>query len=496
MHDLRLVAGLRWRQMRDLIVWGLRMLGYSSGEWGYLLYLVGLFALWAFAMWAYAVEQAVGLGDIIRPQDLVGFMNGIPWFVLIVQVYVLVMALRSTPLKLSFPDMSYLAGSPVNRAAPILFGFLMQTLTRILLMIIPLALLAILFGRVSQLETESGWLALYAIGTTIPLIMLTWGLAWLFGIQRLIVPQVGRIGGLWLLPLLLIPLATVLPDPLLLPGRMIVLAIFGAIPAWMPLLMLLVAALVVAALYYYGRRINMIHAVDESILHARLAALGWLAWQDPTLQMRIRTQSNQGPRGARFRLPKGQGWSVVLMRASLSYVRHPIMLMITIVWGVAMSWAASQIILYEQPFQLWIGWVLLAAVAPPVGLLHVFRTDLEEPFLRQMLPFNGMALLIADAALPYIGLTAGALFTWLAVVPDPDLQVLGISFIPLVSGLLLMCCAQAMTTDRVLQRRLLNVSLTFGLVIGAGAAFESIAVSALLAVLAAMFLSGLLIQDA
>ena len=71
----------------------------------------------------------------------------------------------------------------------------------------------------------------------------------------------------------------------------------------------------------------MIHAVDESILYARIQALGLLAWRMIDVQARIRMQSRQATRKPFLSLPRAQGTSTFVTRAALSYVRHPFMLL-------------------------------------------------------------------------------------------------------------------------------------------------------------------------
>src|ERR1700753_2518498 len=112
MHDVRTIVWLRWKQFRDDLVYGLRVLGYESGERIYALYLAALLVFWAFAIGSYALDQAVHIGRLISYSTVATGLEIIPILVLAGQVWVWINSLRSTPLKLSFSDIAFFFTSP------------------------------------------------------------------------------------------------------------------------------------------------------------------------------------------------------------------------------------------------------------------------------------------------------------------------------------------------------------------------------------------------
>ena len=139
-------------------------------------------------------------------------------------------SLRSTPLKLSFADMAWIVGSPLARSVPVLPGFIRQVLSRSIVFGAIWALLTVLLrGPVAPARAVDSLRVVLVVAL---LVLLTWSLAWLLGILRLVYPQVSRWPGLWLTPLLLLGVAQVVPDLLLWPGRLLVLSLYDMAPLW------------------------------------------------------------------------------------------------------------------------------------------------------------------------------------------------------------------------------------------------------------------------
>lgn len=500
LRDLRTLFWLRWRQFQDGAVYWLRLLGYEPGEGGisqkiYVVYLLGIGSIWLFAMWAWGFDISTQVGENLAPQTLADILNLIPLVVLAIQVWAIMTALRSTPLKLTFADMAYVAGSPMARSVPVLLGFVRQVLFRSVVFGALWALLTVLLlGPFPQQATSGD--SLRVIVVIALLVVFTWATAWVLGILRLVYPRVSRWPLLWALPLLLFGVAYVMPDWVLWPGRAIILVVYGLAPAWLiPLIALLAIGLTVFFVWM-GNRINMIQAVDESIVHARLAALGLLAYRMPDLQLRIRRQEAQAGRKPRLNLPRAYGQSALVVRSLVSYVRHPVLLLFNLAWGAIMTYVAVLILQNNLPVQLWIGWLLIAGVTPPVGLLHTFRMDMNEPFLRQFIPLNGFQILVADIALPLAFLILGALGVWFVQGFPLEILSMGLLFIPLLSFLLALCGAYAMTTQRELQARLIATGISFGLAAVAAVGLETPYAGLGVVLFAMLIFMGLLAQEA
>jgi hypothetical protein len=498
MRDVRALAWLRWRQFRDGAVYWLRVLGYQPNDQSfsqkmYVVYLLLIGLLWVFMMWSWAFEQTNTIGRLLSPVALADILRVLPILVVIGQVYVVVNALRSTPLKLSFADMAYVAGSPISPVAPVLLGFTRQVLTRAVIVGFIAALFGILVARPVSANL-TGIASLRAVAAVMPLVVLTWALAWLIGVARVAYPRVAR--ALWILPFALVALLVLLPDWVLWPGRALTLAIYGASPVWLFAGIIGLSVAFIAALLWLGTKMNMTQVVDESIVYARIQALGLMAYRQLGLQARIRMQQARAARRPRLHLPRATGFAALLSRAAISYVRHPLMLLFSAVWGGAMTQLAVAIIVNNAPIQLWIGWLLAAAFMPPLGVLHVFQSDLEERFLRQFLPVNGFELFIADVLIPLACMIIGALAVWGLQGFPGELLLLGAAFVPVLCALVVLCGAVALTHTRVLMARLIATLAAFGAVAVAGVNFKSPTLALGVAVFAIFLLSSMVAADA
>lgn len=500
MRDLRSLVWLRWKQFKDAAVYWLRVLGYQPKDKSfsqnlYVLYLVIIGCFWLFAMWAWAYEQATGTGRSLTPEGLTTILDGIPLVLLGIQLFAIRSALSGTPLKLSFPDMAYLAGSPIDRSAPVLLGYIRQVIPRVLLIAVILALVGI--AAITPIDRDAtGTASVNIVLAAVPIVMLSWASAWMLGLLRMAFVKSPLRRLLWLVPATILILASVLPDLILWPGRLLVLAMVGtSLPfAWALVLAVTVAS--IAAIVYLGRQINMTDAADESVLYARIQALGLLAYTQPQLQARIHVQARQAARKPFLRLPRAQGVWGFVTRAALSYIRHPLMLLTCALWGAAMTQAAVFVVANELPAQLWIGWVLVAGLAPPMGMLHVFQADVEERFLRQFLPVNGFELFFADVLLPLVATSIGAMATLALQDFPPETIMLGIIAIPMVAITIALCGAVALTNARVLQTRMIATVVSFGAAIGATLALGSPLGGLGVSLVAVLVMGGMLSADA
>ena len=335
-----------------------------------------------------------------------------------------------------------------------------------------------------------------SVALMLPLILTIWGAAWVAGTARLVYPALARARFLWLLPLLLIPLALVVPDVALWQGRGLASAMTTGLQPVYALALIALSLLFIGLIAALGNRANLVMVNEESTLYARIQALGILAWTQPRAQARVRLQTAQAGRTARFRLLRLNGFPGLAARAALSYVRHPFMLVVCALWGAAMTMVASLIVINNLPAQIWIGWLLIAGLTPPPGLLHVFTADAEERFLRQFIPVNGLELLFADVILPLVALAAGAFAVWSQVEVTDEVRAIGILFIPVIGLLLALCGAYSLTKDRVLQTRLFVTFAAIGIAMVAGVLTASWSAALGIVVMGVVILSGLIAVEA
>ena len=494
-RDVQSLFWLRWRQFKDTAVYWLRVLGYrpqdaSLSQNLYVLYLVLIGIFWLYTVSAFVYDSASGIGKLLAVSTAAELLVGFTYVIMAVQVYVMINALQSTPLKLSFADMAYIAGSPISRVAPVIVGFIRQVGIRLILLNLPVVIFGLVMGR-TLLPSQFGAAALRLVATVIPLIVLTWAVGWMVGLSRLISPRLGRLRYLWFVPLILVPIAYFLPAVALWPGRIAVLVMLNQSPVWALPLLIVLAVVSVSIMFWMGDRINMIHAVDESILYARIQALGLLAWKMIDVQARVRMQSRQASRKPFLSLPRAQGTSTFVTRAALSYVRHPFMLLICFIWGAALTGLGVEIIVRQLPAQVWILWVVVVGVAPPFGLLHVFRSDSQELFLRQFLPVDGLQLLLVDILVPLVAMILGGWVVWLLYGFEADVLTIGVVFIPVLALLVALAGGVAATNTRVLQTRLLATGLSFGAIILAGTQLHTPIAGLAVAGVAVLLMSGM-----
>jgi len=226
-----------------------------------------------------------------------------------------------------------------------------------------------------------------------------------------------------------------------------------------------------------------------------LQALGTLAWTQPQIQARIRLQSIGAGRRAFLKLPSATGARMLLARAAISYARHPAALIGVGVWGFALTASAVFIIERALPLQAWIGWMLFAGLIVPRGLLRVFESDVQEPFLRQFLPFDGLQLLLTDALIPWLIMLGGGIAALVVMQLTPAVQIYAWIALPLAAFVLLLIGAWSFTQRRMLQARLLATLFAFGAAAAVGSALQTPIAGLIVIGLAGIIMAGMVLQD-
>jgi hypothetical protein len=503
MQDIRVLTWLRWKQWLDVAVYWLRVLGYQPPEKGenawvgnlYILYLLGIGVLWFGTMWSWVYESAQSLSLLMSTDIRANFemIIALVWFV--TGIAAIITALNSSPLKLSFQDMAYIVASNVNPTAIVILSFIRQLLVRMLIFGSLFAVISIVLTRSlsSALPPTAPFRALLIV---IPLVVIIWGIAWLVGLTRLTIIQKQYRKYLWLIPISLTVTGILIPNIAFWLGRIVQNYIVQELPLTWVLLLIVPIALLVTLIINMSSKIDLAQVADESILYARIQALGMMAWRQIDVQIRIRMQAVQQPRPSRLHLPNAVGFPVIVARAALSYLRHPLMLILALIWGAVTTQLVIWIIANNFPVQVWIGLLLLISIAPPVGLVYAFEKDVAERFLRQFIPFDGMQLLIADSLLPWILVSLGGAIICL-VQPIPlDVKLIAVVMVIVLAALLIIIGAFSITSQRVLQSRMIATGLSYGTIIVVGIGFQSILFAAVAAMLAIMILTALISANA
>ena len=462
MRDARLVLWLRGRQAYGVTRYWLRA-GFgvnpannSTSERLYSVYLLLFVALWLPAMWLTLASASASIGLLVGVARRPLLLAALPGLVYLLQIGLMMAALRASPLKLTFADIAYVAGAPLPRAIVVLVGFLRVVVVRLPIVVLVAALIGVaLTGATGAGAADA--VGLRAGATALLLGVFGWALAWAVGAARLAYPRLRR-RFVWLTPLLLLVLAAVIPEIVLWPGRVLEGVIRGREAGVGAPLLAALAVLSLFALGWVGARVNLTVVADESLLYARLSSLGMLGVRDRDLTRQVRTRAGFAPRRRRLRLASWTGAGAPAARATLTYARH-----LTLLWPLARDTglvvAGCLLLSGRVPTggayglaQPWIAWLFLVVALPPRGLLQAFRTDIDEPFLRQFAPVDNLWLLQADAAAPTAALMLVAAVLLLIAHGALAATVTSLVFVPVLTPLLALC--QGVSLVRVTAARI------------------------------------------
>ncbi len=411
MRDFRLLGWLRWRQWRSSALYWLRTLGYDPQRQNlidrmYALYLIVFGLIWVFGVGIAAVHQASEIGHALPLTLTQWVLAALPWLFVAGAIYLFVRALRASPVLLSFPDMAFVAASPLSRTAVVLVNFV-QSCIQHWIVVLPLFALLIVVVAQPLGQPLARTAALRGTAIVAPFVPLLLALAWTAGLVRLRERERPGSGAWWLAPFLLAPLAVLLL-PLRWPGMASSNAIQGG-PILVPVVVLSVLALAaVVLLAKVAANTNLIAAAEESRTYARLNALGLMAFLAPDVSIRIRRQESLARRQARFRLANARGRGTLVARSALFSLRRPMALLQLFLWGAGLAISTAWLLLSQPPLLLWFFWVTFLVLVPPKMLVESYEADVADPFLRQLLPMGNGPLALVGGIVPAFVLWLGA----------------------------------------------------------------------------------------
>ena len=434
---------LRWKQAQGNLNYWLRLVDYDTSNpdlmnRAYGLYLVLFMLWWTAAMWAIAAGFVEQLGSALPATVRAGALALLPALVFVGQVILIMFKLRSSPYKLSTPDIAHVAGSPIPRAIPVTIGFFGDLLLPVVLSVAGVSLLAVALNP--QLDSLGAVPeALQSALAVIPVIALIWAVAWLVGLVRMVVPGMRRWPALWLAPVLLLPLPFVVPGIVAWPGNALASILSGASAGLAAVVPVALAAVAVIALVsLVATRVNMIDVADESLIYAGLKEIGNLRWIAPSVYGRARSQLQAARRKPVLHLLEAAGPAMLVARSALVYIRNPMELLKLLV-AVAIVQGGLVMLTYHLPALLIVVWLYVVAVAPTASLIRVFSADTDDPSLRQFLPVDSLRLLLADAGLPMGLVILVSAVLWLLQPVPATTALLGLVLIGLLTLLLVLC---------------------------------------------------------
>jgi hypothetical protein len=496
---MRALIWLRWKQLVGTANYWLRLVDYDARDRDFMnqaygLYLVIFMLWWTAAMWAIAANTVIDIGKALPPSAGESFLQYGPPLLFVGQVALAVLALRSSPLKLSLPDISYVAGSTVQRAVPTALGFVGTVAPLTVPVAAGVSFVSLALAQATGDADVAGRAGLYSAIGAVPLVVLAWGVAWLVGLARMVLPGARRLRGAWLLPLLALPLLAVAPETVTIPARALALAMLGRQPGldWAAPFAIAAAAAAVGVAWL-GRSVNMMDVADESALYAQLKEIGNLRWLAPSAYRRAKRQMQSATRRAILRLPEAQGMWALAARSALAYVRDPLAVL-KLGLAVAVVHSAVVLLAYQMPALLIVVWLWAAAMLPTGSLVQVFSADVDDPFLRQFLGVDTLRLLAADAALPVGLVIAVNLILWTIQPVPPEVWLPGIALIVLLSILLALCRGASQVHISLGHARVsygVLAVICFGLSVGVGLLMGSMGIALGIGLLAAAVLASL-----
>ncbi|MCL4506590.1 MAG: hypothetical protein M1140_11280, partial [Chloroflexi bacterium] len=320
---------LRWKQIQGIANYWLRLVDYDTRDKdvmnrAYGLYLALFMSWWTIAMWAIAAGFIAQVGSAIPASARQGVLVVAPTLVFIGQTFLIMLKLHSSPYKLSLPDISYVGGSPIQRAVPVTIGLFGDLVLPVVLSMVGVSFLAVALNQ--RLDSMGAVLvALHSALAVIPVVVLTYAVAWLIGLVRMAAPGARHWAALWLAPVVLLPLPFVAPGVVAWPGNVLASILVGESVDLSVVAPVALAALVVIALVVIlGNRVNMIDVADESLIYARMREISNLRWIAPGVYGRARSQLQAAKRKAILRLPQVDGLMMLVVRSALTYIRNPL----------------------------------------------------------------------------------------------------------------------------------------------------------------------------
>lgn len=447
MRDLRTLLQFEGLRLNSQLTYWLRVLGVEEDDTRlYRLYVYGFGVFWLVATWGWAVDTTFEMSRQMASAELAAWREMIPGLLFGVHLIVTGLLLRLNPARVTASDITWLATSPVSRRALILVRYMRFMVT--LLPGILIAILLTMFLSWQQVHPDTvGMAGLQGGLLALPLLMLYTSVAWMLSLLRLTLPPARR-QSLWLVPVVMLLLAQLLPDLMLLPGSLWSQTIRADLTASAALTVCVLAGAGLSVLLWVAGRFHMTDLIDESATFARLSRAGSL--RDTTLSSRIERQASLSQRRVWLALPDSGNRNITLLyRALLARMRRaPMSLLTPLAQGLI---GAGGIISLLQTagtgsIQAWLLLVIMLSMYRPSDLIAEFAQDVGTPFLHSLLPVDNLRLCLLDCALPVFLTTVGGLVPLFILTAPETWLFAGLTVLLLVT---LLTLTQAVASVRL-----------------------------------------------
>ena len=409
MGDVRLLLRLRVRHARTFLVRALHATGSDLvddrgwGERSYQAYIIGFIGICLAMMWLWLLDTVQEAFVALGPDLALGvllFAFAVPAVVFAVSSF---RGLRASWVKLSHPDIAYVAASPIGSTA--LVG-------------VSAAITMIAGGAVAApagyllavgVRAALGWFVdplttalIASLWTAVPL-----AAGRVVGAARLALPRTIR---RWkaVAMLALASLAAVVAYGALAiawaPGALaqsnaVVQAVAAAVG-------LLVAGFL--ALLLLAKRVDRVRMVEENALYADTCSFGFFSLLDSTTVGDYRRRCKLARRGPFLRLPQAAGPAALVARAALSLVRQYEGLPALLMLGAGITPFGVSALLGGYGVAGPVFWLamLVGLASTAREVTRAFRDDMRVRLVRDQLPYGTLALLVGDSLPAFCLVTA------------------------------------------------------------------------------------------
>lgn len=424
-HDVLAIGRLEYTRLKSQIAGGFRFLGVDmDSSIIYRLYVFAFGCFWLFAMWSFIVEQVYVLSRQISLTDTTALLDILPFLILVGGLIYLVALFREPPLKLSAPELLYIATSPISRSIVTVTNFVKRAF-------IPAVLLSLLGSLVMMFFAwrlglfDIGWHGLVAIPVTLALTLSIGMLCWTLALMK----QQQRTKSGHLLFWLIIPVgllgAWILPDFVLLPGVIASNLLQGMLTGGEMVVLITISLVSFLMLTHVGARIHMTTIIEDSQVYARIHKFGfWGRVLVADVIDSIQTQARlRRRRVIRSRFPlRLVGQSAILGYSSVMLWRlSPGMAIRLFFMGVMLpSLFITALSMIGVSLQTWMLILVMAFQLRPHDLTRSFRTQNVRRHLRQYLLMNNLTLYMAGSIIPLFIMSLGVLFAVMTQsIPSP-----------------------------------------------------------------------------
>ena len=438
-RDLRLLLWLRGRHLRGRVIYWSALTGadLESGslmERVYTGYVAVILGGWLVLMLAAAASMANGLGRSVGHVGMASAGGLLALFPLTLLAVLAARALRSAPVKLSYPDIAYVGGSALDPRAIALAACLLQVVTwgfAALLVGYLVGSVSVGTGLPERYAVTAGFITALTVAAAV-------ALSWAIGLGRVRATDRKWPAWSWIVPPAVALVLTFVPGARW-PGSALAAALSGGGTAWDTAAIAAVAVAGLALVAMAAHRLDMVAVIEQSALFAQLQVYRPLQLYDPAAYAEIARRKRIATRKPRWKLAGGSGALALVSRSLLSHARRPSTLLWPVLWGGVLLPAGAWMSLAPHGLLEYFPIVFALLVGPSRQLISVFEADVDRPTLRETLPFDSLSLLAWDSAPTLAIMALSAAAAWVVLRAPLKLALPGFLLTALLGVAAVLC---------------------------------------------------------